>query len=116
MGMEKGARASRQTATIRGDRTEWQHLNREVTTSVKADQKPFIEIRRGDSKWFSIGRGVRQWCILSPHLFIIYAEALEDFEGGIKIGGRRITNWRYADDTTLLCGRQRGSVVIAEER
>ena len=29
-------------------------------------------------------------------------EALEDWDGGISIGGRRITNLRYADDTTLI--------------
>ena len=28
-------------------------------------------------------------------------EALED--GGVTIGGQRITNLRYADDTTLVC-------------
>ena len=31
-------------------------------------------------------------------------EALEELDGGIKIGGRRITNLIYADDTTLVCG------------
>ncbi|XP_072014979.1 craniofacial development protein 2-like [Amphiura filiformis] len=63
---------------------------------------------RGDSEWFQIGRGVRQGCILSPQLFNIYAESimrgvLEDFRGGVTIGGQRITNLRYADDTTLVC-------------
>ena len=29
--------------------------------------------------------------------------ALEGFEGGVKFGGTRITNLRYADDTTLIC-------------
>ena len=48
-----------------------------------------------------------QGCILYPLLFNIYAEnimreALEDWDGGISIGGRRITNLRYADDTTLI--------------
>ena len=75
------------------------------------DQESAVRTSRGDSRWFSIGRGVRQGCILSPNLFNIYAEAimreaLEDFEGGIKIGGRRITNMRYADDTTLLCNNR----------
>jgi len=52
---------------------------------------------------------VRQGCILSPHLFNIYSEviirnALEGFEGTVKIGGRIITNLRYADDIVLVGG------------
>ena len=30
--------------------------------------------------------------------------ALEDYDGGISVGGRTINNLRYADDTTLLAG------------
>jgi hypothetical protein len=44
---------------------------------------------------------------LSPLLFNIYGEwiirkATEGWEGGIVIGGRQISNLRYADDTTLM--------------
>ena len=58
--------------------------------------------------WFLIGKGVRQGCILSPHLFKLYAEyimrnaALEETQAGIKIARRNINNLRYADDTTLM--------------
>ena len=30
--------------------------------------------------------------------------ALEDYDGGIAVGGRMINNLHYADDTTLLAG------------
>ena len=30
-------------------------------------------------------------------------EALEGVDGGIKFGGVKVNNLRYADDTTLLC-------------
>ena len=30
-------------------------------------------------------------------------DVLEEFKGGITIGGHRISNLRYADDTTLIC-------------
>ena len=60
------------------------------------------------SDGFQIGKGVRRGCILSPCLFNFYAEyimrnaGLEEAQAGIKIAGRNINNFRYADDTTLM--------------
>ena len=57
--------------------------------------------------WFKIGKEVQQGCILSPCLFILYAEyimwkaGLDKSQAGIKIAGRN-NNLRYADDTTLM--------------
>ena len=45
---------------------------------------------------------------MSPCLFNIYAvylmrnAGLEEAQAGIKIAGRNIDNFRYADDTTLM--------------
>lgn len=63
------------------------------------------------SKPFKPQKGVRQGCILSPILFNIYGEyimrrALEDWDGGISIGGRKINNLSYADDTTLIASSE----------
>ena len=55
-----------------------------------------------------IGKGVHQGCILSPSLFNLHAEyimrnaGLDEAQAGIKIAGRKISNLRYADDTTLM--------------
>jgi len=59
------------------------------------------------SEWFRVKKGVRQGCVLSPYLFNIKAEmvmreTLDEFQGGLQIGGRMIANLRYADDIILL--------------
>ena len=55
-----------------------------------------------------VRKGVRQACILSPCLINFYAEyimrnaGLEEAQARIKIAGRNLNNFRYADDTTLI--------------
>ena len=62
----------------------------------------------GATDWFQIGKGVRQGCILSSCLFNLNAEyimrnaGLDEAQAGIKTAGRNISNFRYADDTTLM--------------
>ena len=82
-------------------------------------QEATIITEFGETDTINIGKGVRQGCILSPLLFNIYAEkimrkALEDWDGGISIGGRMITNLRYADDTTLIAETKNDLIAIME--
>ena len=76
--------------------------------NLYAGQKATVRTGHGKTDWFQIGKGVRQGCILSPCLFNLYAEyimrnaGLEEAQAAIKIAGRNINHFRYADDSTLL--------------
>ena len=95
------------------------HLVR-LIESLYENQEAAVRVDGEDSKWFSVGKGVRQGCILSPYLFNIYAEnimrnvrndeqryisqdnQLHDTYDSLNIGGRKYPELRYADDTVLL--------------
>ena len=76
--------------------------------NLYAGQEATVRTEHGTTDWFQIGKGVRQGCILSPHLFNLYAEyimrnaGLDEAQAEIKISRRNINNHRYADDTTLM--------------
>ena len=62
------------------------------------DQSVVIRWNGRHSSAFKIERGVRQGCILSPHLFNLCTESvIRDAEMGIKIGGKLVSNLRYID-------------------
>ena len=71
-------------------------------------QEATVGIRHGTTDWFQIGKGVRQGCMLSPCLFNLYIEDImknarvDEAQAGIKIAGRNINNFRYADDNNLM--------------
>ena len=67
------------------------------------------EVRIGTdiSDWFRQTVGARQDCVLSPDQFNLFlehvmAEALDVYQGGALINGRRISNLRFADDIDLM--------------
>ena len=79
----------------------------ELPRNLYAGQEAAVRTRHEIIDWFQIGKRVCQGCILSPCLFNLYAEyimqntGLDEAQAGIKIAGRNINNFRYADDTTL---------------
>ena len=76
--------------------------------NLYSGQEATVRTRHGTTDWFQIGKVVRQGCVLSLCSFNLYAEyimrnaGLEEAQAGIKIAGRNISNFRYADDTTLM--------------
>ena len=76
--------------------------------NLYAGQQATIRTGHGTTDWFQIRKGVCQGCMLSPSLFNLYSEyimqnaMLDEAQVGIKIAGRNINNFRYADDTTLM--------------
>ena len=93
--------------------------------NLYAGQEATVRTRHGTMDWFQIGKGVHQGCILSPCLFISYAEyimqyaRLNEAQAEIKIAGRNINNLQYIDDTTLMAESEeqlkRLSVKVKEE-
>ncbi|BFZ26094.1 hypothetical protein BsWGS_29133 [Bradybaena similaris] len=87
-----------------------QHLI-SLIISLYQEQEAAVRIEGETSDWFTVQRGVRQGCILSPHLFNVYAENImrevredvnyEHFQP-LSIGGHEIPEIRYADDTALI--------------
>ena len=75
-------------------------------------EKKQVRTGHGKTDWFQIGKGVHQGCILSPCLFNLHAEyimqnaRMDEAQARIKISGRNINNFRYADDTTLMEERE----------
>ena len=59
--------------------------------NLYAGQEATVRTGHGTTDWFQIGKGVHQGCILSPCLFILYAEyimrnsGLEEAQAGIKM-------------------------------
>ena len=80
-----------------------EELYNQATSSV------YLEGEIGE--WFRTTVGVRQGCLLSPTLFNIFLErimtdALEDHKASVSIGGRTVSNLRFADDIDGLAGSE----------
>ena len=76
--------------------------------NLYASQNATVRTGHGTTDWFQIGKEVCQDYILSPCLFNLYVKyimrnsGLEEAQAGVKIVGRNINNFRYADDTTFM--------------
>ena len=78
-----------------------QHLYNKAESAVYFDGKI--------GEWFRTTTSVRQGCLLSPTLFQleqIMNDALDNHVGLVNIGGKIITNLRFADDIDGLAGSE----------
>ena len=79
-----------------------------LLSNLDAGQEATVRTGHGTADWFQIGKRVRQGCILSSCLFNIHADyimwnaGVDEAQAGIKIAGRNINNFRYADDNNLM--------------
>ena len=81
----------------------------------KATSTVYHDNNKGE--WFRTTIGVRKGCLLSPTLFNIFlqrrmADAIEDHEGRVRIGGRTITNLHFANDIDGLAGQEQELVKL----
>uniref|UniRef100_A0A8D8SXR8 Craniofacial development protein 2 n=1 Tax=Cacopsylla melanoneura TaxID=428564 RepID=A0A8D8SXR8_9HEMI len=77
------------------------------------NQSATIKINQENTDEIKILQGVRQGCIISPLIFNLYSEAifqeaLENMEEGILLNGKRVNNFRYADDTIIFADTAEG--------
>ena len=76
--------------------------------NMYAGQEATVRNMYGKTDWLKIEKGVRQGCLLSPHLFNLYTEPImrnariDELKARIKRSRRNINNLRYVDDTTLM--------------
>ena len=85
--------------------------------SLYEGQQSAVQLGCATTEWFPITKGVRQGCILLPHLFSIYTEGImREVEHDHRnekydeptLQGLPIRDLRYVDDTALLATTPRG--------
>ena len=89
-------------------------FGRRVVSLIKdlyMGQESAVRLEDDITEWFSVQKGVRQGCILSPYLFSAYTEQImrevnSDVRSSrfdvVRVNGAEVGDLRYADDTALL--------------
>ena len=98
------------------------NINSNLTRAIKSlyDNATSAVFLNGNiGEWFRTTVGVRQGCLLSPTLFNIFLErimidALDGHDCTVNIGGRTLSNLRFADDIDGLAGSEQELANLAE--
>ena len=82
------------------------------------NQYATVKTRNGISRIICIRRGVRQGCVISPILFLLYIEFMMkdavEARKGIIVNGQNINNLRFADDAVILACSSRSLQKIVD--
>ena len=79
--------------------------------ALYSEQQSAVRTDSGTTDWFSVSKGVRHGCIVSPQLFSVYTESImrevEEEQNNseydeLSVGGTKITELTCADDTALF--------------
>lgn len=84
-----------------------------IIKGIYRETKNEVITGEGITESFNTNKGVRQGCPLSPSLFNIFIEDLEEQwvkrnEGGTVIGGTKIFCMKFADDVVILADTKEG--------
>ena len=78
----------------------------QIITKLYWEQSAVVRTESSLTAECKIKKGVQQGCALSSSLFKLYTEKIfkevQEMKG-VTIGGIKLNNLRYADDTALLC-------------
>ena len=94
-------------------KTKYSELTITIVKSLYLDQEACVRIDQQLTEWFSVEKGVRQGCILSPICFNLYTEYImrasaDVSEDGVKVKEKTLNNLRYADDIVLMAETEVG--------
>ena len=79
-----------------------------ILKNLYSGQEAAVRVEQELTECFTIEKGVRQGCLVSPMLFNFYSEevmrrATEDLSWvGVNVSGRKLNNLRFADDIVLI--------------
>ena len=85
----------------------------QIMKSLFRSANSAVLVNSNTSEYFKITVGIRQGCLLSPVLFNLLLEntmreTLHNFKSSVSIGGRTISNPRFADDIDQMGGSYNG--------